>query len=349
MLEGPTVPRGMPSLNPLELTRLLRQPLRLRAFEQDAACRRGGSLSEVSGWNHRERERGIWTAELGVAQAKGEPVVALERAKAAAASDPLDFRAYAAALVRVEVNGSGWSATLTVQDAPSRGGLFLAAADPNGTKAAVTASTQFVVAGLQSWVRLQLSSVVAGSGDGYTVTVTPCPLPPYYPFALSANGYPQVSLGDLIAGELRSEGLLAITGSRARELALYNGLAGGTPIQNAATTGDGTAADLIGWMHRSLLVLGSAGITAGALTFEGSWDSTTWFGVPYINGLDAITAGNAPNWIEQGTAFTVGASTTTPIYLTWGREGGYYRYARARISTAFAGGTVTVHLTAVGG
>lgn len=77
----------------------------------------------------------------------------------------------------------------------------------------------------------------------------------------------------------------------------------------------------------STQIIGSAGITAGAVTFEESNDGTTWLTVPVYNDTGAAAPLQA--------ALTVAASSNN----FWsGRI--TRRYVRARISTAFTGGTV---------
>jgi len=77
-------------------------------------------------------------------------------------------------------------------------------------------------------------------------------------------------------------------------------------------------------------VNGSSGISAGQIVFEGSNDNTTFTTLPYVDGASASAA------FFTGAAVTIAASTSRFFQgpLT-------YRYFRVRISTAFAGGTVS--------
>jgi hypothetical protein len=74
----------------------------------------------------------------------------------------------------------------------------------------------------------------------------------------------------------------------------------------------------------------SAGISAGAILFEGSNDNVTFTPMPYVDGASASSA------FFSGAVSTIAASTTRfyqgPIT---------YRYFRVRIYTAFTGGTVS--------
>ena len=71
----------------------------------------------------------------------------------------------------------------------------------------------------------------------------------------------------------------------------------------------------------------SAGISAGVLTFEASNDSTNWFAVPVIDAAAPSTA--------AVTTLTLVASTSRYFMANI-----LFKYFRARVSTAVAGGTV---------
>ena len=74
----------------------------------------------------------------------------------------------------------------------------------------------------------------------------------------------------------------------------------------------------------------SSGISAGQVILEGSNDNANWATVPYVDGGAASAA------FFTGAAVTIAASTTRFF------EGPVtFRYLRLRISTAFAGGTVS--------
>lgn len=83
---------------------------------------------------------------------------------------------------------------------------------------------------------------------------------------------------------------------------------------------------------RSLTVqiIGSAGITAGAVTFEQSNNGTTWF---------AMNAYEASQYIATPPAY-VGVLTVTANANRIYTARFHCRYVRLRISTAFVGGTV---------
>jgi hypothetical protein len=76
-------------------------------------------------------------------------------------------------------------------------------------------------------------------------------------------------------------------------------------------------------------VNGSSGISAGAITVEASNDNTNFTAIPYFDG-----ASSSASW--TAAAMAVAASTSR---FLWGAT--HFRYLRVRISTAFAGGTVS--------
>src|SRR2546422_10325803 len=94
-------------------------------------------------------------------------------------------------------------------------------------------------------------------------------------------------------------------------------------LQDAATTGVGTAVDLKAWTTYVIIyIIGSAGISAGAVQLETADDPTY-----------------AGTWAALGTPVTVVASAELIVQAT-----GVFKALRARISTNIVGGTVTVKL-----
>lgn len=75
-------------------------------------------------------------------------------------------------------------------------------------------------------------------------------------------------------------------------------------------------------------IIGSAGISAGQIIFEGSNDNTTWHTLTWYD--DAVTTGTP---IQAATAIAASTNRFFSGKIT-------YRYIRCRISTAFTGGTV---------
>ncbi|MCV7255710.1 hypothetical protein H7J86_26445 [Mycobacterium hackensackense] len=121
----------------------------------------------------------------------------------------------------------------------------------------------------------------------------------------------------------------------------YTGPAGLTASNNILVAG-GAAIDTMAGAglptYRSFYVqvTGTAGITAGAIVFEGSNDGVTnWVVLPYVDG--AAATGNA-----TAAGVTIAAGTTRFL------QGAIpYRYFRVRISTAFtgAGGSISAIAT----
>ena len=102
-------------------------------------------------------------------------------------------------------------------------------------------------------------------------------------------------------------------------------VANGYPLQVTATTGNGTAVDLMGTTREhTLYIKGSAGVGAGAIQLETADD------VAY-----------AGTWAAIGSPVTVVASTELIVQKT-----GCFKALRARVSTTVTGGTVTCRLFA---
>jgi hypothetical protein len=96
-------------------------------------------------------------------------------------------------------------------------------------------------------------------------------------------------------------------------------------LQSAQTTGNGTAVKTLtasdtGVREHTIYIIGSAGVSAGAVQFE-----------------TATTSDYAGTWAPLGAAVTVGSDTTQIVQVT-----GALLWIRARISTNIANGTVTV-------
>lgn len=103
---------------------------------------------------------------------------------------------------------------------------------------------------------------------------------------------------------------------------------------NAATTGTGTVVDFgSASLAATFQVVGSAGITAGAVQFMGSIDGVTFtpLGTPTTAG-----GGTAAN------PLTVAANTSYLMSF----NGVAIRYLRCDVSTNFTGGTVTAKVAA---
>lgn len=118
-----------------------------------------------------------------------------------------------------------------------------------------------------------------------------------------------------------------ITGGAARS-ALNDNLLAASGSAAIDTIGLGNS---LGSVHSfNVQVNAGAGISAGAITFEGSNDNANWTPMPWVDGAATSAA------VFSGAAITIAASTFRffqgPIT---------FRYFRARISTAFVGGTVS--------
>lgn len=92
--------------------------------------------------------------------------------------------------------------------------------------------------------------------------------------------------------------------------------------------------DAAGWESMSVQIVGSAGISAGAVTFEQTNDLTAAAVVMVAQEITSITAN------PQAAAFSIVASTTRMFGCAIKA-----RYVRVRISTAFVGGTVQAFAT----
>ena len=97
------------------------------------------------------------------------------------------------------------------------------------------------------------------------------------------------------------------------------------PLQKNATTGNGEAIEVMGVHLVTAYIIGSAGISAGAVQLEHSHDKTytgTWAAI------GAVTT------VVAGAVVTVSLPPTA------------LKAIRARITTNIVGGTVSVHLVA---
>ena len=113
---------------------------------------------------------------------------------------------------------------------------------------------------------------------------------------------------------------MSYTDSAGNRIAVYSlGIAPAVSLSAQSAVGAGTSVD--GLTVRSaaaISVTTSSGVSAGAVTLQGSLDATNWFNL--------------------GSAIsTTTASTTTQTVVS----SAYARYFRAAITTAITGGTVT--------
>lgn len=114
-----------------------------------------------------------------------------------------------------------------------------------------------------------------------------------------------------VPGPNLGAGLVVTTGS----------LIEATSLTNASATGAGAAADFgSGKQHITLCIVAGAGVSAGAVALEVSQNSINWFQATPVS----LTA--------------PGVSQVTQV--------GAWRHARANITTAITGGTVSAHLMA---
>jgi hypothetical protein len=97
------------------------------------------------------------------------------------------------------------------------------------------------------------------------------------------------------------------------------------PLQKNATTGNGEAIEVQGVRLVTAYIIGSAGISAGAVQLEHSHDK-----------------GYTGTWAALGAATTVVANAVVAISF----PPTALKAIRARISTAVVGGTVSVHVVA---
>lgn len=86
-------------------------------------------------------------------------------------------------------------------------------------------------------------------------------------------------------------------------------------------TGDGLAVDCRNFSQITVYIVGSSGISAGAVTIE-----------------ESATFDYAGTWAAVGSAVTAVASTTVATHLTEGA----YAFVRTRVSTTISGGTIQV-------
>jgi hypothetical protein len=116
---------------------------------------------------------------------------------------------------------------------------------------------------------------------------------------------------------------------------IFTGAAGQATIGNnlltspAAATAFDTMSDIGAYRVAAVQVNGSAGISAGAIIFEGSNDNTNFIALPYTEPVSATTA------TLSVSAITIAASTFRLFIVKLTT-----RYFRVRISTGFTGGTV---------
>ncbi len=98
------------------------------------------------------------------------------------------------------------------------------------------------------------------------------------------------------------------------------GIAPVVSLSAVSATGAGTALDGVVVRQNALMsVTTSAGVSAGSVQMQGSYDGSSWFSL-----------GSAVS--------TTAASTTTQVVVSTG----FTRFVRANVATAITGGTVTV-------
>ncbi len=98
-------------------------------------------------------------------------------------------------------------------------------------------------------------------------------------------------------------------------------LAASTTLTAVSATGAGTAVDFgSGKQQITLVIVASAGVSAGAVALEVSQDNTSWF---------------------RATPVTQSAPGVTQA-----TQAGAWRYARGNVTTTITGGTVTAKLMA---
>jgi hypothetical protein len=98
------------------------------------------------------------------------------------------------------------------------------------------------------------------------------------------------------------------------------GIAPVVSLSAVSATGPGTALDGVVVRQNALMsVTTSAGVSAGSVQMQGSFDGTNWFSL-----------GSAVS--------TTSASTTTQVVVSTG----FTRFVRGNIGTTITGGTVTV-------
>lgn len=106
---------------------------------------------------------------------------------------------------------------------------------------------------------------------------------------------------------------------------------------NAATSGNGGTVDFGQPVNNiSFSIVGSAGITAGAVTLQLSADGVNW-AVPPAGAFTDNSAATAAN------PYTVTASSVA-LFTTIGAA---VRYARVNVSTTITGGTVSASISGV--
>jgi hypothetical protein len=98
-------------------------------------------------------------------------------------------------------------------------------------------------------------------------------------------------------------------------------------VAQSATSATPTVLDALSTRTTAVMVVtSSAGVSAGAVTMQGSLDSVSWY-----------TLGTAVSTTTASTTFTPATSTTVP-----------FRYVRALITTTITGGTISATVGASG-
>jgi len=116
-------------------------------------------------------------AEVQTPCIKGEAVLMWDVPAAAngLSEYAVDCRRYNALHVHVIVTGTTPSATISVEGSPGEGGNYVALADPNASRVAVSTETAFDVMIGAAWARIRIAAISGtyGLGLGYTIRCTP--------------------------------------------------------------------------------------------------------------------------------------------------------------------------------
>lgn len=110
------------------------------------------------------------------------------------------------------------------------------------------------------------------------------------------------------------------------------GLAGLLPVQSLSSvsaTGPGASLDNTGVRNNHcLVVVSSAGVSAGTVVLQGSQDGTNWFNFSPTVSVSTTTANNV---------YPPATASLTPV-----------RYLRANITVAITGGTISAWVASAG-
>ena len=218
------------------------------------------------------------------------------------------------------------------------------------TAGASVTGGQFIVEGSTDNVNFVRASYALLDDPGWQLTSTPSTQPVYLSDAINVRPsrtynlmvpsffrYVRARISSTITG---TGGLASITMIRNSDLqacqpvmgADRNFIATGRSAlnENLLTLSSTELVNVSGYNKFSMHIIGSSGITAGAIIPEVSADGTNWTVVTFYNNTTSVFS----------SARTISASTTSyfegPLPM---------RYFRVRISTAFTGGTVSMYCT----